>query len=49
MLNIQISTIYNVIFSEEEIKYNPEDITNQLQEIATHLMDFRNKIKYQTV
>lgn len=49
MLNIQISTIYNVIFSEEEIKYNPEDITNQLQEIATHLTDFRNKIKYQTV
>lgn len=49
MLNIQISTIYNVIFSEEEIKYNPEDITNQLQEIATHLTDFRNNIKYQTV
>lgn len=49
MLNIQISTIYNVIFSEEEIKYNPEDITNQLQDIATHLTDFRNKIKYQTV
>lgn len=49
MLNTQISTIYNVIFSEEEIKYNPEEITNQLQEIATHLTDFRNKIKYQTV
>lgn len=49
MLNTQISTIYSVIFSEEEIKYNPEDITNQLQEIATHLTDFRNKIKYQTV
>lgn len=49
MLNIQISTIYNVIFSEEEIKYNPENITNQLQEIATNLTDFRNNIKYQTV
>lgn len=49
MLNTQISTIYNVVFSEEEIKYNPEEITNQLQEIATHLTDFRNKIKYQTV
>lgn len=49
MLNTQISSIYNVIFSEEEIKYNPEEITNQLQEIATHLTDFRNKIKYQTV
>lgn len=49
MLNTQISFIYSVIFSEEEIKYNPEEITNQLQEIATHLTDFRNKIKYQTV
>ncbi len=49
LLNIQISSIYNVIFSEEEIKYNPEEITNQLQEIATHLTDFRNNIKYQTV
>jgi hypothetical protein len=49
MLNLHISTIYSVVFSEEEIKYNPEEITNQLQEIATHLTDFRNKIKYQTV
>ena len=49
MLNTHISTIYNVIFSDEDIKYNPEEITNQLQQIATHLTDFRNKIKYQTV
>jgi hypothetical protein len=49
VLNVQISTLYNVIFSEIDIKYNPDDITSQLQDIATHLTDFKNKIKYQTV
>jgi hypothetical protein len=48
-LNLQISSLYNVVFSEEEIGYNPEDVTNQLQKISTYLSDFRNKIKYQTV
>lgn len=49
VLNVQISTLYNVIFSDVDIKYNPDDITSQLQDIATHLTDFKNKIKYQTV
>ena len=48
-LNLQISSLYNVVFSEEDIEYNPEDVTNQLQKISTYLSDFRNKIKYQTV
>lgn len=49
VLNVQISTLYNVIFSDVDIKYNSDDITTQLQDIATHLTDFKNKIKYQTV
>lgn len=48
-LNIQISTLYSIIYSEEDIKYNPENITDQLQDISTYLSDFRNNIKYQTV
>lgn len=48
-LNLQISILYNVVFSEIEIKFNSEDINSQLQEIATYLTDFKNKIKYQTV
>ena len=49
LLNVQISTLYIIIFSEEEIKYDSKSINKQLQEIATHLTDFRNNIKYQTV
>lgn len=49
MLNIQISILYNVIYSDEDIKYNTDEIITQLQEISTYLTDFRNKIKYQTV
>lgn len=48
-LNLQVSTLYSVVFSEDEVEYNPEDVTNQLQRISTYLSDFRNKIKYQTV
>jgi hypothetical protein len=49
MLNDHISTLHNVIFSEEEIKYEPGYINSQLQVISTYLSDFKNKIKYQTV
>lgn len=48
-LNIQISILYNIVFSEIEVKFNSEDVNSQLQEVATYLTDFRNKIKYQTV
>ena len=48
-LNIQISGLYAVVYSEEEVKFNPDEINLELQTIATHLNDFRNKIKYQTV
>lgn len=48
-LNFQSTTLYSIIFSEEELKYNPEDIINELQKISTYLRDFSNKIKYQTV
>lgn len=49
LLNNHVSSLHNVIFSEDEIKYDPGDINNQLQNIATYLSDFKNKIKYQTV
>lgn len=49
LLNMQISSLYIIIFSELDIKYNPEDLTNHMQKIATYLTDFKNKIKYQTV
>ncbi len=48
-LNVQSSTLYSIIFSEEDLKYNPEDIITELQKISTYLRDFSNKIKYQTV
>lgn len=48
-LNLQISILYNVVFSEIELKFNSEDVNSQLQEVATYLTDFKNKIKYQTV
>lgn len=48
-LNLQISILYNVVFSEIELKFNSEDVNSQLQEVATYLTDFKNKIKYLTV
>ncbi len=48
-LNVQSSTLYSIIFSEQELEYNPEDIITELQKISTYLRDFSNKIKYQTV
>lgn len=48
-LNVQSSSLYAIIFSEEDLKYNPEDIITELQKISTYLRDFSNKIKYQTV
>lgn len=48
-LNVQSSSLYSIIFSEEDLKYNPEDIITELQKISTYLRDFSNKIKYQTV
>jgi len=48
-LNLQISILYNVVFSEIEVKFNSEDVNSQLQEVATYLTDFKNKIKYKTV
>lgn len=48
-LNLQISILYNVVFSEIEVKFNSEDVNSQLQEVATYLIDFKNKVKYQTV
>lgn len=48
-LNAQISALHVVVYSDEEIAYNPESIITQIQDVSTYLSDFRNKIKYQTV
>lgn len=48
-LNIQISTLYSIIYSEEDIKYNPEFIITDLQRISTILRDFSSRIKFKTV
>lgn len=48
-INIQISILYNIIFSEIDLKFDSDVINSQLQEIATYLADFKNIIKYQTI
>ena len=50
LLNNQIAILYVIVYSEEEeLKYNSESLNGPLQEISTHLSDFRNQIKYNTV
>lgn len=48
-LNFEISQLKNTIFSDVEVPYDAENITQKLQEISTYFIDFKNKIKYQTI
>lgn len=49
LLSIQISNLYNAVYSDIGIKFESTELNSELQEIAKYLIAFKNKIKYQTV
>lgn len=50
ILDIQILNLYQIVYNDEiEIRFNPEDMNKQLQNVSTYLTRFKNQIKYQTV
>lgn len=48
-LNAQNSQLHAIVYSEEQIEYDAENIVISLNEISGCLNDFRHQIKYQTV
>lgn len=49
VLNIHLSNLHEIVYSENDLKYEGKDLSNLLQKIATYLTDFKNNIKFQTV